>query len=541
MVAGLIVLVSLEGWAEFQLPPANELDGAAALVPPGTEDPDVVAAMPVLAVADQAADAAQPAEVELPTDEQSPPSGQLFPPQSPLPAWIEDDLEFLRDLLLPVPEADPDQLFPEEFDAVAEIIVEPAFDLPAASALGVPAMLRFSPAIAMPVSGFVFEGNTAFSDNELSAVVESFLTKKDLTSEDLQSARLALTEHYIRGGEERAAPDSQDPDPGAGDPEAVADGYINSGALLPDQNPADNGGVVKFKIVEGELTRVQIEWVKTDADGNPSPARKNLWDHYLTSRIRRAAQSPLHMGRLREQLQLLQKNPNVRRLNAELKPDANPGESYLHLKVEPAQMIHSGIDFHNARSPSVGSEQLEFWLEHTSLTRHSDRLSLRYGLFERGIEAGEISGASNFEIGYTLPFTRIDTMLDLGYKANSYAVIEEPFTVLGIEGRTETWRAGLRQPLVRTEHDELTVGLHLEKRHTETSLLDLPFSLTPGAIDGEIDLSALRFSQEWIHRELDAVFALRSVFSIGIDAFDPTDNGSERDAEFLAWLGQGRV
>jgi len=74
-------------------------------------------------------------------------------------------------------------------------------------------------------------GNTAISAQELAAVTAPYVNR-DLTSEDIESLRLALTHYYINQG------------------------YINSGAIIPDQTMAD--GVVTLRIIEGELSQIEV-------------------------------------------------------------------------------------------------------------------------------------------------------------------------------------------------------------------------------------------------------------------------------------------
>src|SRR5215210_4653122 len=80
--------------------------------------------------------------------------------------------------------------------------------------------------LTVTVKQFRFTGNTVISQRELSNVVETY-RGRPLTSEMLEAARVAVTEHYIKKG------------------------YINSGAVLPDQDV--QSGVVTFQIVEGRL------------------------------------------------------------------------------------------------------------------------------------------------------------------------------------------------------------------------------------------------------------------------------------------------
>jgi hemolysin activation/secretion protein len=70
-------------------------------------------------------------------------------------------------------------------------------------------------------------------------------------------------------------------------------------------------------------------------------------------------------------------------------------------------------------------------------------------------------------------------------------------------------------------------------------LLGRRFSFTPGSRNGETDITAIRFSQDWVSRSLSQVFAARSTMSLGIDAFGATNNNdSVPDSQFFAWLGQ---
>jgi hemolysin activation/secretion protein len=80
-------------------------------------------------------------------------------------------------------------------------------------------------------------------------------------------------------------------------------------------------------------------------------------------------------------------------------------------------------------------------------------------------------------------------------------------------------------------------GEHLR---SETSLLGEPFSFSPGAQDGEAIDTALRLTAEWLYRTPTQVLAVRSRFSLGIDALDATINEDSDlpDGRFFTWLGQ---
>ncbi|PYI87272.1 MAG: hypothetical protein DME26_06655 [Verrucomicrobia bacterium] len=156
------------------------------------------------------------------------------------------------------------------------------------------------------VRGYQFYGNSVFSDIELARVTDPF-TKRELNSEEIEQARRAVSLHYINHG------------------------YVNSGAVIPDQNPAN--GIIVIRIVEGVLSRIELQ-------GN-----QWLRDAYLNSRLQRWSTSPLNLNKLQEGLQLLRQNPNVRQINAELKPGTSPGEGVLDARVVDQQPFRLGLQF----------------------------------------------------------------------------------------------------------------------------------------------------------------------------------------------------
>ena len=81
------------------------------------------------------------------------------------------------------------------------------------------------------VREFRFEGNKVFSSRELAKVTAGYVGR-EISSLELEDARRAVTEYY------------------------VSRGYIDSGAVLPDQNPQD--GVVMIRITEGVLSATRI-------------------------------------------------------------------------------------------------------------------------------------------------------------------------------------------------------------------------------------------------------------------------------------------
>ena len=331
---------------------------------------------------------------------------------------------------------------------------------------------------------FEFEGNHAFSSRQLAKVVASYAVR-EITSEELEEARVALTKHYVDAG------------------------YITSGALLPAQDVTT--GDIKFEIVEGRLKEIDL--------------RGNFWyrSWWLRNQLRRAAGQPVNFNNLRIGLQLLRQNPTISRVNAELKPGVRAGESILDVSVKDEQPFRLGFTVANTRPPSVAEGIGEAYLTDLNLTGHNDPLDLHWGLL-RWAKNGAVNYVrfDNVSGTYEFPVTPWDTTLELHGSKNNSSIIDETFAALGITSRTVQYGAALRQSLYKTLRDSVVVSLGADWEHSETFLLGAPFSLEPGAIDGQSNVFATRLALDWVNRSQVHVLALRSVFSLGLYAFGST-------------------
>jgi len=82
----------------------------------------------------------------------------------------------------------------------------------------------------------------------------------------------------------------------------------------------------------------------------------NQWLHksYVKDRVQLDSQGALNLQRLRKQLQLLQQDRLIDRVNAELSPGLTPGEAVLEVRIAERRPYELGFGFNNHRSPSVG-------------------------------------------------------------------------------------------------------------------------------------------------------------------------------------------
>ncbi len=344
---------------------------------------------------------------------------------------------------------------------------------------------------SITVDRFEFEGNTAFSDEELAKVTERF-TKRPISCAELFQARSAVTQLYIEQG------------------------YITSGALIPPQTL--EGGVVKIQVVEGGLEAINVS------------GTRRLNPNYVRSRIAVATSKPLNQKRLLEALQLLQLNPLIQNLSAELAAGTQPGLSLLEVRVTEAKTFNTQLVLDNNRSPSIGTFQRQVQLTEANLLGLGDGLSVGYNNTE---------GSNGVDIGYTLPINPRNGTLSFNYGITSSDVIEPPFDRIDIEANSRYYELTLRQPLLQTPTQEFALGLTATRQESKTTLLDIPIALSPGADEqGRTRISALRFFQEWTKRTSREVLAARSQFSLGIGLLNATINDEPPDSRFFSWRGQ---
>ena len=227
------------------------------------------------------------------------------------------------------------------------------------------------PALTILVKDIALRGNTVFTDEQLREVTAPYIIRRELTTEDIEALRLALTHYYINRG------------------------YVTSGAVVPDQDFANN--VLIVQIIEGRLAKIDVEgnyWFRTS---------------YIRSRIERGAGPPVNVQTLQEQLQLLQLDPRFERLNATLQPGLALGENNLNLRVTESNPFKVRFAFNNYLSPTVGAEQGFVTVEDQNLTGFGDSLSVQYG---------RSSGANPIlNIRYAVPIHPSDTTLSLQYES----------------------------------------------------------------------------------------------------------------------------
>ncbi|MBD2303550.1 ShlB/FhaC/HecB family hemolysin secretion/activation protein [Nostoc sp. FACHB-190] len=346
------------------------------------------------------------------------------------------------------------------------------------------------------VKEFIFEGNTAFSDSQLAEVTKDF-RDKPISFAQLLQAEALINKKYTDAG------------------------YINSGAVIPEnQDLSPEAALVKIQIIEGSLEDIVVT------------GTGRLQPEYIRSRLAIATQRPLNQKKLLEALQLLQLNPLIQRISAELSAGARPELSLLKVTVQEADSFNIKAIINNGRVPSIGSFERGVQIQERNLLGFGDGLELTYR---------NTDGSNAVDIGYTIPFNPRNGTIKLGGGFSQTTVIEPPFDVLDITGDFNYYELSVRQPVLESPTQELALGLTLSLQRSQTRLLGENFPLSLGATDnGETNVTVLRFFQDWTQRNNRELFAVRSQFSLGIGALGATLNAEPPDGRFFSWRGQGQ-
>jgi hemolysin activation/secretion protein len=398
---------------------------------------------------------------------------------------------------------------------------------------------RLSEGIAVPIDKIILKytdsngdkTSPVFSEAQRAELRETILKKYEeklkLTTEDLVALRNEITLFYYNCG------------------------YVNSGAVIPDQDVSNRHLTVI--LIQGQLPVDQIQ-IK---------GLKHLRERYVKKRVEFGVEKPLNVNPLQDRLQLMLRDPSIDNIQASLRPGTRPGDSRLEIEVTEAPLFEFGILTNNDRPPSVGEYQGVLVGKTRNVLGLSDPFEIAVSLTQ-GLKNGYF--AYELPVWSGLPFSAEDLRLFVNGEITDADVVEEPFDALDIESETKTIEFGLRYPLykaienvgkgkqdedngwaqkqvpgiTRVWEKEFSLSLSFARRHSESFLLDRPFSFSAGVQNGESDIAVLRFGQNGFLRSEEQVFVARSTLSFGLDTWGATINDTGPDGEFFSWLGQAQ-
>ena len=327
-------------------------------------------------------------------------------------------------------------------------------------------------------------GNTVFTNSEIKAVILSYPEPIGDFS-DLRQIAWKLTKLYLDNG------------------------YRTSVAFFARQKIID--GVARIKIIEGKLENIVIK------------GRRNLQEGLILSYFSQP-NSLLNINDLQENLTKLQRNPYIKKVDAELTKGTDPSMSVLLLEIEEVSPFEISVEFNNYRPPSIGEYQGIIDFRYSNLIGIGDRLFAQYNLTE---------GFDAYSLGFSLPINAINGRIEGEYYEGDSLIVEEPFSEADIRAEIEIISLNYRQIIFDSTKRTINLSFGVEKREEQSFLFnDIPFSFSKGAEEGRSAISAISLTGGWIERGATSILAISSQLRFGVDLFDATVNDNAPDGIF---------
>lgn len=296
-------------------------------------------------------------------------------------------------------------------------------------------------------------------------------------------------------------------------------GYLTTGAYIPPQTITNR--TVRVEIIEGKIAEIEIVGLK------------KLDPEYIRSRVAIASEPPLNQDKLLNSLQLLQLDPLIENVSAELSQGINPGESFLKLKIEEADSFDVELGIDNESNSSIGSVRRRISLQERNFAGFGDSFGVSY------IQTDGSESLSRLE--YQAPLGARGSAIGLSYSYNDSEIIIEPFQDLDLDSENRSYQVTFIQSLLPKPTQEILLGFSFTHQNTQFSLMDsaVPELNRGSDSNGRAIISTLRLIQEYNDRGQSHVFSARSQLAIGIEAFGSTINNNDLpDSKFLIWRGQ---
>jgi hemolysin activation/secretion protein len=297
--------------------------------------------------------------------------------------------------------------------------------------------------------------------------------------------------------------------------------YITSRAVLAPQDIKD--GVVTIQVREGALESVEVKRAG-DVSGR-------LNDNYIRDRVLLAATTPLNFTSLEDTLQLLRSDPLISDIRANLTTGSQENQSVLQITFTEAQSLSIRPFVDSYGNVSTGIYRAGVNLQELNATGVGDSVFAGYT---------RSGSADVYQFNYLYPINPQGGTLGFNFSAGQNPVTESPFDTLNILTDSQTYELAYRQPLVRSPREEFAIGISTAFENSSSSFGGRSFNFQNFKFDdGRSQARVLRLSQDYLNRDPNGAWALRSTFNLGLNVLGATirDDGSP-DGRFFYWLGQ---
>jgi hemolysin activation/secretion protein len=350
-----------------------------------------------------------------------------------------------------------------------------------------------SPEIEIPIRQVNVTGSTVLTDTEIQTLVAE-VEGQTVSLDRLRQVADQITQIYLDRG------------------------YITSRAVLGDQVIED--GIVQIQVIEGTLAAIEVE-------GN-----NRVRESYIRSRIELGGAAPLNTARLEDQLRLLRLDPLFQNIEASLRAGDEIAQSILTVRVQEANPFGLNLGVDNLSPPSVGSERLGGTVRYRNVTGFGDEIAASYYW---GTGDSQI-----YDLSYRIPVNAMNGTLGFRVAPNQNGIVQEEFKELNIEGESELYEVSFRQPWVRSPRQEFATSLGFTFQESQTFVAGEPFGFGSGpSEDGITRTSTFKVGADYLRRDVQGAWSVRSLLNIGTGLFDATDNDDPiPDGQFVSWISQ---
>ena len=381
------------------------------------------------------------------------------------------------------PEEPQDKQIPE-FETVPEVPIEVVPPRVPENELTLPYTLT--------VKQFSVRGNSVVSTEDIQAVLQPYLDRP-LSNEALREVESTVTKLYFDRG------------------------FITSFAYLrlSDNSELDfSGASLVLSVAEGTIEQINVSSKKLQ--------------NYVRRRLKSEIDGVVQEDKLQESLIFLLNDPRIDTISVTLNPASKYGLAVLNADVSLKNPISLTVGLNNNRSPSVGSFERLAQFQHLNLIGFGDTFRLGY----RNTEGSDV-----LTVDFAVPLNPQDGTLEFGYQFVTSSIIEEPFDVVDIEGRSDVVQATYRQPIIRDANnrkiEQFALGGTISYENSTLTSPFIPFGISRGSdASGRTENAEISFFQEWSKRENNSALGLRSQFSLGFGLNTPDDPEFSNDAYF---------
>jgi hemolysin activation/secretion protein len=259
------------------------------------------------------------------------------------------------------------------------------------------------------VSGFIFKGNTLFSNSELAEIMSASIGK-EMTLAELNSAASAITSKYREKG------------------------CFLASVFFPPQS-IKPGMPLIIEVVEGILENIHIESIpgKTRI---PISLLQGYANHLHTGK-------PVEDGTLTSLVMRTNELPNISS-RIVLEPGLRPGTTKATLEVTEGKPYNLSLDMDNYGNDATGNNRIGGTMDLYSPLHLGDQFTLH-------LQTSTTGDLQNIRTNYTLPVMSYGTKIGLDYNFVNYH-LGGSFEALNADGNAHNLSLAITQPLIRQRH-----------------------------------------------------------------------------------------